>query len=260
MNGFNVKRVEYLNKVEYRLFSSPIIKGHNIDSHNSKYIEVNGLQVNSDTGEIRTEKSINHSNYVSKNRTINKIYEYAFSNSWDYFLTFTFAPDKVNRYDYDECYKKISKFMQNFKNRKCSSLKYLLIPEMHKDGAFHFHGLLSDIPDSFFVDSGLKSNGYTIYNFNDYKLGFSTATKVSDTKRVSTYITKYITKELNINTKGKHRYLVSTNISKPNVTEEFYTTDEFNKLKMNLLTECVYFKELKSDNSDRICTYVHINK
>ena len=203
MNGFNVKKVVYLDKIEYKIFSSPIIKGVNIDNHTSRYIDVGGVQVNEDTGEIRSDKSINHSLYTSKNRTINKIYEYAFSNRWDYFLTFTFNPEIIDRYNYDECYKKISNFIRNFKNRKCSDLKYLLVPEMHKDGAFHFHGLFSDLPIEYLVDSGKKSFGYTIYNFNAYKLGFSTATKVTDTKRVSSYIAKYISKELNTTLKGK---------------------------------------------------------
>ena len=223
------------------------------------YIDVNGVQVNEDTGEIRTDKSINHSLYSSKNRTINKIYEYAFSNVWDYFFTFTFNPEKVNRYDYDECYKKLSRFLRDFKYRKCKDLKYLVVPEMHKDGAFHFHALISNLDIDYLVDSGKKFYGNIIYNFNAYKLGFSTATKINDSKKVSSYITKYITKELNTSLKGKHRYLISENVHNPTITENYIDKENFNSIKMELLSQASYFKEVKSEKTDLITTYIHLD-
>ena len=38
---------------------------------------------------------------VSQKRTINEIYNITRSNSWDYFITLTFNPQRVNRYDFD---------------------------------------------------------------------------------------------------------------------------------------------------------------
>ena len=46
---------------------------------------------------------------TSLSRTKQKVYQYARSNSWDWFVTFTFSDKKVNRYDYDECTKVLSK-------------------------------------------------------------------------------------------------------------------------------------------------------
>ena len=41
----------------------------------------------------------NHVDEVSIKRTKKKVYDYAKSNEWEWFVTFTFSPDKVNRYD-----------------------------------------------------------------------------------------------------------------------------------------------------------------
>lgn len=48
-----------------------------------------------------------HVSEVSLKRTKKKVYDYAKCNEWDWFVTFTFAAEKVNRYDYEECAKKL---------------------------------------------------------------------------------------------------------------------------------------------------------
>lgn len=45
---------------------------------------------------VRTQEDIEHSQRVSMNRTIQKIYEIARSNRWEYFITLTFDPQKHN--------------------------------------------------------------------------------------------------------------------------------------------------------------------
>lgn len=254
----NCKKVLYGNgNVEYRFYNRPIKIGIEKEIDKPCYIEFDGVQFNTDSGEIRSEKSINHSIKSSLSRTINTIYELASSNTWDWFLTFTFDSKKVDRYNYDECLSKLCKFFNNFKTKKCDELKYICVPEYHKDGAIHFHGLLSGVPDVFFVDSGVIENGLIVYNFIPYKLGFSTATRVSDTFRVSTYITKYITKDLVVNTSRK-RYICSKNLNRAVVESEYIPPDELVRIKTELITQGNYFKELKIDNINQIITYVHI--
>ena len=41
------------------------------------------------------------------NRAKNKVYEYSRSYDWEYFVTWTFSDKYVNRFDYDECSKKL---------------------------------------------------------------------------------------------------------------------------------------------------------
>lgn len=142
-----------------------------------------------------------HSEYTSFSRTVQVVYELARSNVWDWFLTFTFKPDLVDRYNYDAC----SKILKNWfivQRRNFPGLKYIVVPEQHKDGAWHFHGLFSNC-DGMCVPSGKTINGEPIYNVGTYKWGFTTATKVCSNERVTKYISKYITKDLCKVTAGK---------------------------------------------------------
>lgn len=163
------------------------------------------------------------SEYVSWHYTITKINQYARCGNWKWFLTFTFSDDEV-RYDFSECSKKIRQWLSNMKKRYASDLQYLIVPEQHKDGAYHFHGLLTECGSMKFEKavnphSGefIKQNGKQVYNVLNYSFGFTTATKVDDTRKVTNYITKYITKEMCNNTFSKRRYFVSNNIPKPEV-------------------------------------------
>ena len=70
------------------------------------------------------------------------VYNYSLANDWDWFVTLTFDPQKVDRYNYSDCAKKLKNFI-DVTRRKCPGLKYLFVPELHKDGAFHFHGLIA---------------------------------------------------------------------------------------------------------------------
>ena len=255
----NCKKVTYKGKTEYRLYNRPILVGTEKTIDKPTYIDFDGFKVNSETGEVRSNKSIEHSLKSSLSRTVNTIYEIAFSNEWDWFLTFTFNPDNVNRYDYDECYKKLSKFLNNFKNRYCIDMKYLIVPEIHKDAAFHFHGLFSNVDDFYFTDSGHKSFGQIVYNFDSYKLGFSTATKVQDTKKVSSYITKYITKDLIKSSNGKHRYLCSKNVNRALIENSYISPEEFVNLKIELLQQASYTKEISIEKAHQQITYIHID-
>lgn len=74
-------------------------------------------------------------------------------------------------------------------------MSYLIFPERHKDGAVHFHGLVSG--NLKMSDSGRKtSRGQAILNCESWTLGFSTSVLLDDSKaNVCGYIMKYITKE-----------------------------------------------------------------
>lgn len=76
------------------------------------------------------------------------------------------------------------------------------------------------------MDSGKRtSNGDIIYNVGKYRLGFSTATKVRDPRRVTQYIGKYVTKDLCAVTKGKKRYWCSRNLNQAEIEQKYYTPD-----------------------------------
>ena len=183
--------------------------------------------VYTDADEWVEERKKEHSLYSSLNRTRSALYMYARQCDWEYFITLTYSPDKIDsRYDFSLCMKKAHKWINNCKNRKARELLYLLVPEQHKDGAWHIHGLLCSTTGLTFTDSGKRYDGKIVYNLDDWKLGFSTATKVADTCKVSNYITKYITKDLCAVTPGKQRYFVSKSIPKPKTFTALIDPDE----------------------------------
>lgn len=71
-------------------------------------------------------------------RAKDKIFDIAFMNEWDYMVTLTLDQAKIDRYDAKEINKRVGKWLKNQVQRK--DLRYLVIPEYHKDGAVHFHG------------------------------------------------------------------------------------------------------------------------
>lgn len=180
--------------------------------------------------------------FQNDKRDKQKIFDLARSNTWHWFGTFTFDGTKINRYDYEECYKKLSKWLMNVRNRKCKDLKYLCIPEQHKNGAWHFHCLLANTEELTFIratnnnkDSkyyGLPlcdNKGREIYNIENFTIGFTNFSKVSDTRRVSMYIVKYITKSNCIKLEGRNRHLASRNLNKPTVRKSECTKEEIDE-------------------------------
>lgn len=175
----------------------------------------------------------------SVSRAKQSIYELARNGVWEWFVTLTFAGDKVDRYDYDAVTKKLSVWLNNLR-KKSPELEYLFVPEQHKDGAYHFHGLMSHLENVQILDSGRRSKGEVIYNLRAYKYGFSTMTKVIDNAAVTRYIAKYVTKDLLKYIGSKKRYWASRNLERPTV----------HLLELDQLERCNLWQELEED-----CTY-----
>ena len=139
---------------------------------------------------------------------------------------------KTDSSDYDAVTARLQKFLNNLQQRKCPNLKYLIVPEYHADNKhYHFHGLLAQCDGLSFSYSGHDTeDGEPIFNILNWKFGFTTATRVTDTRRVSSYITKYITKESQVFLKEKNRYYVSRNINRTQA--DYHIVDEEDFLKV----------------------------
>ena len=122
-----------------------------------------------------------------------RVLQLAFNNKWDYFVTLTFDKDKIDRYDYKAICSTMLKFFDNYKQRKSKDFKYLLIPEQHKDGAFHFHGYFSGIKPG-----DVRSNEWGYLDFVPYrkKFGFCSISEIEDREKCAVYVSKYITKDM----------------------------------------------------------------
>lgn len=178
-------------------------------------------------------------------RALNKIYDISRSNRWEWFVTLTFNKDVVDRYDYSAVTKKLSKWLNNLKSRCAGDMKYIIVPERHKDGAFHFHGLFAECGGLQIIYSGHNDKkGNPIYNFDNYKLGFSTATKVQTNEAVTKYITKYTTKDLMEHTKGKRKYWCSKNVERPKENVLLLDSMDRHVLHDECSAESVYSKDI----------------
>lgn len=148
-------------------------------------------------------------------RAKQNIYDYVICNSdLDLFVTLTLDTSVVgDRYDYKSIIKKLNNWLDNMKRR--NGLKYVLVPEYHKDKAIHFHGFFnSDVLT--LVDSGKTTTaGQIIYNLPQYKFGFTTGIKTTgERSRIANYICKYITKQTDNKVGGRY-YLHSNNLLQP---------------------------------------------
>lgn len=244
--GYNVKMKHYKSTMRMVMYERPIMTGFSLTDE-EKHRRAKARRENSGY-------SSDDSEAVSVGRTKVKIHDLAIMNDWDYFVTFTFDPKKVDRYDYSAVSRKMSSWLNNIRRVYAPDLKYMVVPELHQDGAVHFHGLIANIGNIGFFDSGYTDHqGRKIYNLDQYKHGWSTATPVTNSEAVSKYITKYVTKELLQVAKNKKRYWNSKNLEMPK--EVTFTLPKSGKQELI----CEYEKRTISAKTVQIDTESYTN-
>lgn len=153
----------------------------------------------------------------SLNRTKTLIKDIILCNDFELFCTFTFDPQKVDSFKLPLCWSVMSRWLHHQRDNsraKGVEFKYLIIPEQHKSGRWHFHALLSGYTSAL-KDTKLKTNTLRpIYNITSFRSGFTTATPIDSVDRVSTYVSKYITKEF-VKTFNQRRFFCSRNLKRP---------------------------------------------
>lgn len=173
------------------------------------------------------------SNNLSRSRKT--IVDLILCNRFEYFCTFTFDSSKIDRYNYDVCQKKLRKFFNNFKTRYAPDFKYLIIPEFHKDGAIHFHGLCSGFPDGELTvpdkvykrtESGEvvavpNTKGYTEWRRYHKAFGFFNCSRIANYNACAFYVSKYVTKNLLEIGKGRAVYMCSLGLARPELVFDF---------------------------------------
>jgi hypothetical protein len=162
----------------------------------------------------KTQKLIDEENLArSIRRTKTQLRDLVQCNDFDLFGTITFDKRKIDRQDVELCKKSVTRWIDNLQ-KKYSRFDYLLIPELHKDGALHFHALFKDYPGEL-TDSGHKDNSKRIvWHLSDYKKGFTNFSYIGSVERTATYIGKYITKDTPV-IQGKKRYFASRGLKRP---------------------------------------------
>lgn len=209
---YNVLRKEYPDgTIQERIYEMPI----QFDKPASDF-EYTGLQV--ERGELEN---------LSRAKQV--IYDLSRSNVWSWFVTLTYSPEFVDRSDYDACTLLLRNWTQSL--RRTYQCSWLLVPEFHEDmTCYHFHGLVyGDLPvvrayyppghrlDGLPIGyCGKNGHVYEVYNISNWNYGFSTATPIHDQRRVSSYMMKYMNKEIfAVVPKGRKRYWASRSLLRP---------------------------------------------
>lgn len=154
-------------------------------------------------------------------RAKSSIREYALCNDWEWFVTLTLDGTKQDRYHLEEWVIDFGYWVGNYNKKYHTKLKYLLIPEQHKDGAWHMHGLFGGVS----ADSlRLWNDKYFTIEYYERRFGFISMSKIRDTKRIAGYITKYVSKDLDTTKVDmyKHMFYHSFGLKK---AEKFYETN-----------------------------------
>lgn len=192
----------------------------------------------------------------SLSRTKRNIRELALCNDFEYFATFTVNSEKCDRYTLNDVQDKIKKILHKIK-RKNKDFAFLIITEKHKDGAFHFHGLIKGINDLYLNDNGY----YSSYIFSN-ELGFNSFSKILDYTKCCNYITKYITKDC-IKNSHNQIYISSRGLKKatkeefqnidfiPTFTNEYVSIKDFTLNSLSK-SELLYFINLKKGEKNNV--------
>lgn len=151
-------------------------------------------------------------------------------NKFDFFCTFTFNAERIDRHDFPRCKKRISQVFNDYKKRYSPDFRYLVIPEFHRDGAVHFHGMVSGIrPADLVVPEMIwkrnkrtdalemvpNTQRYVDWPYYSKKLGFFSCSPVRNAEKCAWYVTKYITKDLAKLPPNCNIYMASKGLSRP---------------------------------------------
>ena len=193
---------------------------------------------------LTNEENDEEKDYLEKsiNRTKTRISDYVLCNNFTHFVTFTFDPknSKVKTEENRKGLLKMSKLLMTWINseqinhfrRHGQRFKYLIVPERHKNNAWHFHAIFEDYKNEIEDFYSSKNKYLTVDEIRTknkkpknqrgflprYNLGRSEIAPIKDKTKMSSYIKKYITKEL-ITEKFKKRYWCSKNLKSPEVIE-----------------------------------------
>lgn len=116
------------------------------------------------------------------------IREYGLCNDWEYWVTLTI---KNERNDLEGWRKRLTAWLRR-KKQEGQKIDYLLVPERHKDGNWHMHGLFQGIKEEWLE---INENGYKDWPEYRKKFGYISMSKIKDGGKAVSYLTKYLVKD-----------------------------------------------------------------
>lgn len=147
------------------------------------------------------------------------------------FVTLTFR-DNVT--DLDMANYEFKKFIKRLNyevyDKKCSYLKYTVVPEFQQRGAVHYHVIFYNLP---YIKADVIEQVWGN--------GFIKINKIDDIDNVGAYICKYLTKDNNDDRlKGRKCYFNSRGLKKPR--EIYLDYDDLERVKKSLPGQAMTYK------------------
>lgn len=147
-------------------------------------------------------------------RAKSKVRELVLCNKFEYFVTLTLSPDKIKRTDLKLAITRLNRIVSDMNKTidgewgRKERVTYVLIPERHKNGAWHFHGFIHGLTK---YDIRKNKNGFPEWRQYADKLGYTNLTEIQNKDRAASYCLKYITKDLarSVTKRGAHLYYAS---------------------------------------------------
>lgn len=187
--------------------------------------------------------SIERKKIDNQKRARQEVFDICRSNKFQWFFTLTFD-NEIDSFDYEQCVYQLKRFTKWL--GKCG-VTYIFVPEQHESGRYHFHGLVGAFPNKGSLQLRQAYNSKTgkpfrgTWNIESYKFGFSTCSVIKDAARVSSYICKYLSKDMCVPS-GHKRYWCSSGLNRPVEYKGLVEVDE-----KHLLLNSDYYKQVQSD-------------
>lgn len=234
---------------------TPMIKNYN-DKHYKMYVLKRVIdydkRVIGERGKNKEKLSCNL--FRAKAR----ITELSLCNDWQYFVTLTLDPKKYDRYNLKKYIKDLSQFIRDQRKKYGAEIKYLLVPEMHENGAWHMHGLLMGLNDDMLSPNGnCDKHGNLYFHWTGYakKFGYMSLSPVRDSVAVGLYMRKYITKTLadTVLEVGNHTYYSSRGLKNAgdSIELDYRVIYDDDLWRMALRTEYVDFYNVTPDEGKK---------
>lgn len=173
-------------------------------------------------GERRPRDALKERLPESISRSRREFLRIAINNQWEYFATFTLDGAKYDRFALPEWRRDFSQWVRNYRRLHDCDLRFVFVPERHKDGAWHMHGLLSGIPAEHLVPfvagehpQKLVDGGFLNWPRYAKKFGFCSLGRVRENTAAALYTSKYITKTIGEEfPAGAHSYYASQGLNR----------------------------------------------
>lgn len=225
-----------------------------------KYNRLSGIEIEKNRDYLKGFDTITDDKEIERislSRTKRNINELAMCNSFTHFITITLNSAKVDRYSFEDATILLRKKLAYIRAYKSKDFRYLIIYEKHKDGAFHFHGLVKGIDELLTINNNGFLHCPYIYN----TVGFNSLVKINlednnSYAKVCSYITKYITKENQREYKGCKLYYNSIGLKKA----DRYEVKLDNDIDWDFENDFVKIKDLDNCNDKDFNTICYLSE